>query len=185
MRKNLSQYAVLGLLAGGPRTGYEVAKEVASVLSHFWRESDGQIYPVLKRLDEVGLAQREEETIAQGRRRVSYRITDDGRAALADWLALPVEPQPPRQEVLLKLFFGRHARPGDLKRILSAYSENAKRVLAHLELQNALVRSEHASDPDAIYWQLSIDFGRASLRAITEWSQAAISTLEALEADQK
>jgi DNA-binding PadR family transcriptional regulator len=184
MRYSRSQYAVLGLLARGPRTGYEVAKEISTVLSHFWHESDGQIYPVLRQLDEAGLAERDEEPDVSGRRRVRYHITRDGRELLADWLAQPAQPLPPRHEVLLKLFFGRHARRGDLLKVLAAYRALARETLVRLELLRAELECRR-DEPDAPYWLLSIEFGLGTLRAIVAWCDTAIATLEKMESSPR
>jgi PadR family transcriptional regulator, regulatory protein AphA len=181
MSANRSQYAVLGLLAGGPRTGYEVAKEISTVLSHFWHESDGQIYPVLHRLAVAGLAEREDEPHSTGRRRVLYQITPDGQEALADWLGQPVQPLPPRHEVLLKLFFGRHARPGDLRAMLTGYRTRTQEALAHLESLKAALTAQRDNEPDAAYWLLSVEFGVATLRAISGWCDSSLGTLDSLE----
>ncbi|PYI52519.1 PadR family transcriptional regulator [Paenibacillus flagellatus] len=56
MRTNKSYYALLGLLAFGPHSGYDVKRRIEQQLSHFWSESYGQIYPNLKKLVEEGLA---------------------------------------------------------------------------------------------------------------------------------
>jgi PadR family transcriptional regulator, regulatory protein AphA len=184
MRSNRSQFAVLGLLADGPRSGYEIGKEVSTVLSHFWNESDGQIYPVLHRLSEDGLAEVDEEVAPPGRQRRRYRITPDGQDALADWLAMPAQPLPPRHELLLKLFFGRHARPGDLSSVLAAYRARAVEAAARLEGLSAAIIAEHRDDPDADYWLLSVAFGRDNLRATIAWCAGAIETINRLEASR-
>jgi PadR family transcriptional regulator, regulatory protein AphA len=178
MRSNRSQFAVLGLLANGPRTGYEIAKEVSTVLSHFWSESDGQIYPMLHRLAEEGLANAEEEGRAAGRRRRRYHITQDGREALADWLAQPAQPLPPRHEILLKLFFGRHARAGDLAMVLGSYRSKATEAAARLDGLAAMLTAEHGDDPDVEFWVLSVAFGLANLRATINWCDSALETIK-------
>ena len=45
-----SRYAVLGMLSMGLKTGYAMKKHVEGNLGHFWSESYGQIYPVLRQL---------------------------------------------------------------------------------------------------------------------------------------
>jgi PadR family transcriptional regulator, regulatory protein AphA len=181
MRSNRSQYAVLGLLAGGPRTGYEIAKEISTVLSHFWSESDGQIYPVLHGLARAGLADVEEEPGAPGRRRRRYHITGDGREALADWLGQAVQPLPPRHELLLKLFFGRHARHGELAAVIRAYRERAIHAARRLSSLASAVQSEHGEESDLAFWLLSIDFGRASLESTIRWCDRALDTINGME----
>jgi hypothetical protein len=56
-----SRYAVLGMLSMGLKTGYAMKKHVERNLGHFWSESYGQIYPVLRQLVADGLATCKEE----------------------------------------------------------------------------------------------------------------------------
>lgn len=55
-RENTTRYAILGMLAHSAFTGYELKQEVAKSVSHFWSESYGQVYPVLRALVRDGLA---------------------------------------------------------------------------------------------------------------------------------
>jgi PadR family transcriptional regulator, regulatory protein AphA len=88
---------------------------------------------------------------------------------------------PPRHEVLLKLFFGRHARPGDLPRLIAAYQASAEAALARLEAVKAEVSGLPADDPDLVYWLLSMDFGMGTLAAIRTWCTTALATLTRME----
>src|SRR2546421_362366 len=46
---------VLGMLALGNRTGYDIKQVVDKSTRHFWAASYGQIYPELRRLEDQGL----------------------------------------------------------------------------------------------------------------------------------
>ncbi len=48
---------ILGMLAQGQRTGYDIKQFVDKSTRHFWAASYGQIYPELKRLEDQGLVQ--------------------------------------------------------------------------------------------------------------------------------
>ena len=48
-KENRSKYAVLGMLATGPKSGYDIKQTIETSIGHFWNESYGQIYPILKR----------------------------------------------------------------------------------------------------------------------------------------
>lgn len=128
-RMTATSYLVLGLLADGPATSYELKRRVALTIGNFWEFAHSQLYDEPVRLADAGLV---ETTIeAGGRRRRTYTITDSGRAALAGWLA---EPTPGRTDVrdpgLLKLFFAKHARTDDVRGIatdqLHAHRERAE-----------------------------------------------------------
>jgi PadR family transcriptional regulator, regulatory protein AphA len=104
-------YVVLGLVArDGPSTPYALKTAVGRGVAHFWQFPHSQIYAETGRLARLGLlAEQREHT---GRRRRSYRITPEGRAALRAWLAEPTDEPPQFRSLgLLKLFFSQHAEP--------------------------------------------------------------------------
>src|SRR3954447_16921321 len=103
-----TEYAVLGLLTFGERSGYELDKLAGRSIGYFWRPAKSKIYAILPRLVERGLAK--SSTVVQERRpdKTLYRITRQGRHALRAWLASEPPPggHPGRNPLLLKLFFG-------------------------------------------------------------------------------
>jgi PadR family transcriptional regulator AphA len=107
-------YVVLGLVArDGPATPYALKSAVGRGVAYFWQFPHSQIYAETERLARLGLLAEEREQT--GRRRRSYRITAQGRAALAAWLAEPAsEPPQFRSLGLLKLYFSQHARDEDV-----------------------------------------------------------------------
>jgi len=107
-------YVVLGLVArDGPSTPYALKTAVGRGVAHFWPFPHSQIYAETGRLAGLGLLAEEREHT--GRRRRSYRITGEGRAALAAWLAEPTDEPPQFRSLgLLKLFFSQHAEPEDV-----------------------------------------------------------------------
>src|ERR687888_94244 len=104
-------YVILGMLALGKRTGYEIKALVDVSTRFFWAASYGQIYPELKRLEEAGLI-RGQADASDGRKRRAYELTPAGRQALRAWL---ISDQPLvrelRHEGVLKLFFSDVLEP--------------------------------------------------------------------------
>lgn len=96
---------ILGLLAWGPRTGYEIKQVTDRSTRFFWGASYGQIYPELRRLEEAGLVGSREEPRGRVPRRI-FSLTPAGRRSLAAWLEEAEESNEVRDEGLLKLFFG-------------------------------------------------------------------------------
>src|SRR5213595_1653271 len=78
-------YVILGMLALGRQTGYEIKSLVDVSTRFFWAASYGQIYPELKRLEQAGLIRGKEDR-TNGRKRRSYELTAAGRKTLHDWL---------------------------------------------------------------------------------------------------
>jgi DNA-binding PadR family transcriptional regulator len=95
---------ILGLVALGPRTGYDIKQISDSSTRFFWGASYGQIYPELRRLEEAGLVASTDEPRGQVPRRV-YRITRRGKRAVRKWLLDNETAFELRDEGLLRLFF--------------------------------------------------------------------------------
>jgi PadR family transcriptional regulator, regulatory protein AphA len=97
---------ILGMLALGARTGYDIKRAIDLSTRFFWGASYGQIYPELHRLEERGLVEAQPDPKG-GRRRTVYRLTTAGDEALRAWLlddtSFLFET---RDEGVLKLFFG-------------------------------------------------------------------------------
>lgn len=74
---------VLGVLEDGPKHGYAIVKQVAAATGGNVRLGEGQLYPVLHKLEQVGHVSAKWE-IQEGKpsRRV-YSLTRHGRAELA------------------------------------------------------------------------------------------------------
>jgi PadR family transcriptional regulator, regulatory protein AphA len=124
-------YVVLGLVArDGPSTPYALKTAVGRGVAHFWQFPHSQIYAETGRLARLGLlAEQREHT---GRRRRSYRITPEGRAALRAWLAEPTDEPPQFRSLgLLKLFFSQHAEPGHVAELARAQVALHRQFIEH------------------------------------------------------
>lgn len=97
-------WVVLGLLAHGPSSGYDLKAVVDRSTRFFWAASYGQIYPELRRLEADGLVEGRDAP-SGGRRRRLYAITPAGLEALRGWLHGESTTIEYRDESLLRLFF--------------------------------------------------------------------------------
>jgi PadR family transcriptional regulator AphA len=105
-RLSSTSYIVLGLIdAAGEATSYDLKRMVARGLGNFWSVPHAQVYAEPERLTRDGyLSERREDG---GRRRRHYKLTELGRTALADWVALPTDEMTELRDAgMLKLFFG-------------------------------------------------------------------------------
>ncbi len=75
---------VLAILAEEDSYGYAILQRVRELSSGAMEWTDGMLYPVLHRLERLGLVEARWETAESGRRRKYYRITDRGREQLAE-----------------------------------------------------------------------------------------------------
>jgi DNA-binding PadR family transcriptional regulator len=77
-------FFVLTALADGPRHGYGIVGEVADLSRGRVKLKIGSLYGVLDRLASDGLIEPDREEARDGRLRRYYRLTRDGRRALAE-----------------------------------------------------------------------------------------------------
>lgn len=75
---------VLAILAEGDSYGYAILKRVRDLSGGEMEWTDGMLYPLLHRLDRLGLVTAEWQVPPGGRRRKYYGITDLGHAALVE-----------------------------------------------------------------------------------------------------
>lgn len=180
---NRTEYAVLGLLALGARSGYDIKRMADDALGHFWNESFGHIYPILKRLEDRDWVTKTTEP-QQGRPdRNVYALTPEGERAFAEWFALPVEAPPPRNEVLLKLFFAPLAPRTDVIAQIEAYGAQQQEALDTLDALAERARDEERHNPGLPFWLLTMDHSRAMMKAAVAWSARAADHLRALPDD--
>ena len=77
-------FYVVTALADGPRHGYGIVGEVAELSHGQVKLKIGSLYGVLERLAAGGLIEPDREEAHDGRLRRYYRLTNDGRRALAE-----------------------------------------------------------------------------------------------------
>jgi DNA-binding PadR family transcriptional regulator len=158
--------AVLGTLSIEPLSGYEIRQAITDVLGHFWHESFGQIYPCLAELEHDGLVRR---TPGPRPRSSRFEITAAGRLRLRALLAEPPAPQPPRNGVLLRVFFGSSLEADDLGRLLDEAEAQARDRMASY----AAIRDGIATEGDYAahtpYWEATIRAGELTAEATLTW----------------
>lgn len=118
---------VLGLLKDRHMHGYELRKQLGTMLGPFWQVSWGSLYPALRRLAKVGAVEKVADapkprrttlitssgtstTMSAGRRKTVYRITPLGESMFTEMLeetAAAVD----AEHFTLKLAFFRYLAP--------------------------------------------------------------------------
>jgi DNA-binding PadR family transcriptional regulator len=164
--------AILGVLSWGPMSGYDVKKTVDSTVGYVWGPAKSAIYAVLPRLVDDGLATARRVAQSQRPDKIVYRITSSGRAALKAWIEeTPAPPDPNRNPLLLKLFFGDLSSPEVL-----ADQIRTRRLEAEL-LRKEMDRFEAEADPRDLYTALTRAWGREYANAVIRWTRAAEAQL--------
>src|SRR5262245_49875660 len=94
-------HVILGLLAGGPRHGYDLKRAHDERLPRAKPLAFGQVYATLGRLQRDGLVTESGQDREGGPDRTSYTLTDTGREHLNTWLSAV---EPPAPHVSSELF---------------------------------------------------------------------------------
>lgn len=163
------------MLATEPMTGYRLREAIAESVGHFWRESYGQLYPALREIEQQGLVVAD-RVPGDGRRQVQYRITDAGRAELRAWLAEePESVTSTRSELLLKVFFGRHADPGVIRGHLERHSAALRAAAEGYRMLRRELEAETGADRR--YWLATVMHGLTMVEAGATWADQAMMQL--------
>lgn len=152
---------MLGLLASGERSGYDLARAAARSIEHMGAPSRSQIYKVLPRLERRGWAASREVEQRGRPDKALYRVTPAGEAALRAWVETVEEDQ---AAFLLKLFFGWAAPPAAARAQLDGYRRLLERRLAAYEETE---RSLPEDEP--VHSRLALRHGIARARATLAW----------------
>ncbi len=157
---------ILGMLALGVTSGYDIKQLVDKSTRHFWAASYGQIYPELKRLEDQGLVRGRSEPTG-GRARTVYELTEAGRDALRSWLTSDAEPlYELRDEGMLKLFFSEVLPEQRVENIRAMRLRMERKLGQLLELQ----AHAHEMVPGPA---MTLDLGITHTRSFIEWCTAA------------
>jgi PadR family transcriptional regulator AphA len=131
MQPTAVTWAVLGLVAMEPRSGYDVKRIIDKSVRHFWAASYGQIYPELRRLEQAAWIEGDDAPRG-GRSRRVYRVTPEGRQALQAWLHGHETRIELRDESLLRLFFADTLPHENALALLRGRREGYRGMLAYL-----------------------------------------------------
>jgi PadR family transcriptional regulator, regulatory protein AphA len=178
-------YVILGLLRVGPLSGYEIRAELSRAASSFWSESYGQIYPALHGLRRSGrvrlLSRAGGRPPARRRPKSIYAITVKGRAALEEWLARPPRSEPPRNELLVKLYLAEREFLDKPEAWLRSLLEREQERLDRLErMQSEMPRGQHRH-PNVRFWSIALAHGEAQARATIGWCRATLGAVAHLQ----
>jgi PadR family transcriptional regulator, regulatory protein AphA len=184
-RSSSGREVLLGLLTVEPMSGYDLGQSIRASIGFFWNESYGQIYPNLKKLAAAGMVTAKTEKQKGKPDRQVYSITPRGRAHLEKWLAVEPQPEVPRNELLLKLFFGTQAGPD---RVIAYVERMAKSEGSFLEKFRQIERellSEMGRYPDVPYWRMAARFGQLELEAHLRWAEETLTALRKMAGSQR
>ena len=169
----------MGVLSIRPMTGYAVREAIRDVLGHFWNESFGQLYPTLASLHADGFVQRRD-----GDRPGSstYALTQAGHERLVRLLQRPDVPVPPRNGVMLRLFFGKALGPDACRTLIEQARAHAEHQLSTFQAIRAELATEDEYAAHRPYWLLTVAAGEHTARAALAWAEESLDALNDVDA---
>jgi PadR family transcriptional regulator AphA len=178
------KYVLLGFLNYTPMTGYELKQFMDESTSNFWHAKQSQIYTTLKKLQKDGMVKSHIEP-QEGRpdRRV-YEITNLGRSALDEWLAIPdTDLQPRKESLLVKLFFSANMDKGKLLTQLRLLRDLHQRQLERYETTTCdfidqVSEGMPSLAQDAELWHMTRRFGVLFEEMYVRWLDESIEKIE-------
>lgn len=176
MSTSRSAYCVLGCLSSGPKSGYDIRLMMREVTGFFWKESDGQLYPALKRLMESGMIQQVGES--GSRKKKVYQITETGRSYLRDWLVLPTPGTQVRSEFMLKMFLSNELR---YERVMEHLRREKAQIAERLGRFNEIGQSleGHGGNPRVVEaWRMVMDAGVELAQAELRWCERSMTAIQ-------
>lgn len=177
------KHGLLGLLNYSEMTGYELGKAFRDSLSFFWQAQSSQIYRELNKLEDAGLLISHIEIQTDKPNKRVYAITESGRSELQAWLAtaMPDELMATKSEALMRIFFSSEKSIDENIKALEKLASTYEKEVAEISEISAIIDSYKPfarSEKDALYWELTADFGRAHSKMCLEWVQSCIRRLQ-------
>ena len=154
--------SLLQLLDEGERHGYQLKVDFEARTGGIWPLNVGQVYTTLDRLVRDGCVV---ESGAGDNGQRTFRITEDGRHEVKQWLASsPTDTTPPRDELLMKVLLavGRGGAEA-----LAVVDEQRSALLAALQTGRRQQRAR--TDDDDLPSRLAHDALLSRLEADVTW----------------
>jgi len=180
---NKTKYALLGVLSLMSGSGYDIKKFCDSSIGYFWNENYGHIYPVLKTMEqEEMITKKVEQTEGRPSKNV-YSITEKGREELKEWLMLPVEHEPSRSELLLKIFWSRNIPVENIIEKFQQIKKESEKIISHYSnVENTLKANKDQIDKkDLVLWIITLSAGKYDAEAKIKWCEETLKILEEIK----
>ena len=175
------KHGILGLLNYHQLTGYEIMTTFRDSLHFFWNAQTSQIYRELQALEAKGWV---DKTLVPQQSKPDkniYAITPDGHEELLRWLSDGEMGMTPRNAQLMKVFFlGERSREENI-RYFEDFKEYCGIILQSLDVAQENIGEYRGflDDPQkAVYWEMTIDYGRRNMRTYMDWAKSCIDRLK-------
>jgi DNA-binding PadR family transcriptional regulator len=166
-------YVILALVGRGGAGPHDIVRMMREG-AIFWTTSESHYYAEPKRLAKLGFLHARKEP-GRTRPRTHYELTDAGRRALTQWLAVPAAMPRIQHEGIVKLLAADFADDATIQTSLAALRSEIEHAYRNLE---EMERRAPSVPHRARYLRLINDYGRRSLDAQRDWLDAVQGELD-------
>jgi DNA-binding PadR family transcriptional regulator len=174
---NTSCFVILGLLSKGKHSGYSLKNVMKKTSDFYWSESNAQIYPVLKKLETLGLVSSQIDEQSGARHKKVFSITQSGMDTLIQWLHTDCTLALYREEFLLQLSLAQHLSNDKLQEKINVYRNSVIQKLEKVNIVIEHVHVGHHKKPDQPYLLLTYDHIKSVLDAKISWCDKILKDL--------
>jgi DNA-binding PadR family transcriptional regulator len=175
------KYPILGFLIDQPMHGYELKRALSPALPAERRVNDGQLYPLLKKMEADGLISGRIERRRQGPDRKVFHPTERGRRAFQEWLeSSELEEDEVTYDFLIGhpfltkcLFFARLSSTAVSAKLEDQLAESTAKLETFRRIRHGMVTRR--VDP---YRIAVLDLGIAQQREKVRWLKAMMRAVE-------
>ena len=171
-----TKYAILGVLMQCPGHGYRIKKIFAPFISKDGL-NDGQVYPILTRLEKGGLVRKEIVLQDKSPNKNIYHITERGRDEFLEWLTGPEGESDPikydfftQYSFLMKYNFFEHLSRDERIRKLESQIKAAREKVAEYRRVREEMREKELGD----YKLKIVDFGIETQALKLRWVEGLL-----------
>lgn len=165
-------YAILGLLAAGPSSAYDLSARLQIGYGFFWPRARSHVFTETKKIAVLGWAEGTERRTGR-RKRTEYTITAPGRSALSSWLATAPTTFAMEAEHLVRVYLAGFGTTDDLLAVLDDAERRGSEMLG---IADRVISEYESGNVDGAHDEphlrvFLVDY-LASLASLTaEWAQ--------------
>ena len=170
------RHALLALLSEGPKHGFQLTQEFEAGTGEVWPLNTGQVYTTLQRLERDGLVESDDGADDGSQKR--FRLTEEGRVELDEWLRTPPDTStPPRDELVIKVLVALRVPGVDAAALAQGYRRHV------IEAMQQYTRLKEVAAEDDISLLLVADAEIYRLESVVRWLDAADARIARLPAN--
>ena len=181
-------HIILGMLRKGPKSGYDMKKQLETVINFFWEADISRIYRSLNDMKKKGWVEFETVIQEDSPNKKVYSLTEAGRQELRDWLKEPGKQMCSHNPFLAQLHFSDAISVEEQLKVLDEHRDSLKEAVFILQS-----RAENQNMPvplpaDALQQgvsraQLSLEYGIRRFQFELEWTENIITVLKNVTGD--